>query len=63
MLTEEHKNKRMAALLENLCLTFGPFKKFYKEKDLRTKMHCKKQLCNTSHPLERNTAMEECLNL
>jgi hypothetical protein len=43
---------------------FGPFKNFVSGKRfLRTKMHCKKQLCNTSHHLERNITVEKCLNL
>jgi hypothetical protein len=46
-----------------ISTSVGHLRTFYQENDFRTKRHCKKQLCNTSHPLERNTTMKECLNL
>jgi hypothetical protein len=66
----------MAASLENLqhpphshdlapsdFYLFGPLRSFYQEKILGQKRIAKKQLCNTSHPLERHTTVKECLNL
>jgi hypothetical protein len=63
MLTKEHKSKRMAVLAPPDFNFFSHLRTSYQEKDLRTKTHCKKQLCNTSHTLERNTTMRECLHL
>jgi histone-lysine N-methyltransferase SETMAR len=42
---------------------FGPFKNFLSGKRFEDQNALQIVLCNTSHPLERNTTMKECLNL
>jgi hypothetical protein len=64
MLIEEQKSTRMAALLHpQISTSLGHLRTFYQENVLRTKTHCKNQLCNTSYTLERITTVKECLNL
>jgi hypothetical protein len=46
---------------ENCVVVEGLMKEDRRIKTCRT--HCKTQLCITSHSLERNTALKECLNL
>jgi hypothetical protein len=35
----------------------------YQKRVLRIRTHCKIHLCSTSHPLERNSIVKECLFL
>jgi hypothetical protein len=60
MLAKEHKQKNGRFTWKSLPLSKWSYQIFFQEKDLRTKMRFKKQLCNTSHPLERKITVNKC---
>lgn len=50
-------------IYHQISISSSNLRTFHKEKDLGTRTHCKKLSCNTSHPLEGNTAAMERFNL